>query len=795
MKRFLLLIAFIASITSVFAQTSLKGKVIAADSKTPLAGASIVFGKGGTTTDKDGNFTIDCSKVGRITVSFVGYDSYSQTIKSCDEELSISLTPSGRTLDEVEFTATSVENKSILYQPASITKLNKTELKRGNGLFLDDAVNANIPGMTMNRRTVSAGQQFNIRGYGNGVRGTNGVSSNFDGQGYKVYLNGIPVTDAEGITLMDDIDFASIGSMEALKGPAGTLYGQAIAGVVNLKTIRAEKGKTSIGQDAMIGSYGLQRFTTHFQTGGKNSSLLFNYGYQHSDGFMTHTRSEKRFINFSGDFDLSEKQSLTFYGGYTNSYDERGGELTIAQYNAFDYSGNPEYIKRNAHSHVNSFRLGVGHTYAFNSHISNTTTIFGTGYTSNVSSAAGWTDKDPINYGLRSTFDTKFDVGNGTSLSGITGVEVQRQHAQTIGYFMKADPANPTGYYRIDTMRSNQYTLSATESFFTEWTLNFPKDLSFTAGVGWSSLKIKLNDRFVRPNITRPLEYKQEYNDMLSPHIAINKVFSKELSLYASYSMGYKAPVSSYFFVPVSPSVGFVDSTLKPEKGVQFEIGSKGVIFNNKLAYQVALFQAKFKDKMTAIAVPLNPPAVGTAYSYVANGGDQNDKGVEVLLKYTAYESQTGFIRMVRPFGNFTYSDFKYENYKIERLKSPATADTIIDYSGKDVAGVAPIVANIGVDLFVAGGVYANVVYSYKDPMPITSDNLFMTTSYSLLNAKLGIQRSLSRHFDIDAYVGANNITGTQYPYMVFVNQLPDAYLPAPYKINYFGGINLKYNF
>src|SRR6185436_7987958 len=121
---------------------------------------------------------------------------------------------------------------------------------------------------------------------------------------------------------------------------------------------------------------------------------------------------------------------------------------------------------------------GVGHTYAFNSHVSNSTTIFGTGYTSNASSAAGWTDKDPINYGLRSTFDTKFQLGNGTSLSGITGVEVQRQHAQTIGYFMKADPANPTGYYRIDTVRSNQYTLSSTESIFTEWTLAFPKDLS-----------------------------------------------------------------------------------------------------------------------------------------------------------------------------------------------------------------------------------------------------------------------------------------------------------------------------
>ena len=80
-----------------------------------------------------------------------------------------------------------------------------------------------------------------------------------------VYLNGIPVTDAEGITTMDDIDFGSIGNVEALKGPAGTLYGLAIAGAINLNTIKPEKEKFHHG-DILIGNYGLRRFTTHFQT-------------------------------------------------------------------------------------------------------------------------------------------------------------------------------------------------------------------------------------------------------------------------------------------------------------------------------------------------------------------------------------------------------------------------------------------------------------------------------------------------------------------------------------------------
>ncbi|HEX2609294.1 MAG TPA: carboxypeptidase-like regulatory domain-containing protein, partial [Flavisolibacter sp.] len=441
MKQLFLIAAFISSSILSYAQT-ITGKVSDAGTNTPLSGATIsISGKTATTTDRDGLFTIPCAPNTKITVSFVGYDSYQHTIKDCGEELRIRLRSASTNLNTVEITATSAQNKSILYQPASITKVNTYELKRGTGLFLDDAIATNVPGVTMNRRSVSGGQQFNIRGYGNGVRGTNGVSSNFDGQGYKVYLNGIPVTDAEGITLMDDIDFGSIGNVEVVKGPSGTLYGLAIAGVVNLKTLKPEPGKTSIGQEVIVGSYGLRRYTTRFEMGTENSSLLLNYGYQHSDGYMNHTASRKKFANAAGEFTINARQAVNFYAGYSDSYDERGGELTIAQYEAGDFSGNPAYIQRNAHSGITSFRLGVGHTYNFNQAISNTTTLYGTGISNNASSAAGWTDKAPINYGLRSTFDTRFTIGNGLSLSGITGIEVQRQNAQVTGYNMKADPA------------------------------------------------------------------------------------------------------------------------------------------------------------------------------------------------------------------------------------------------------------------------------------------------------------------------------------------------------------------
>jgi iron complex outermembrane recepter protein len=697
------------------------------------------------------------------------------------------------TLNEVTITASSINNKAVLYQPSAIAKIGLTEIKRGNGLFLDDAINTNIPGVTMNRRAVGSGQQFNIRGYGNGVRGTNGLNSNFDGQGSKVYLNGILITDAEGITLMDDIDFGTVGNVEVTKGPAGTLYGLAIAGVVNLKTITAPKGQVSIGQNVLLGSYGLQRFTTHIALGGERSSVLINYGKQKSDGYMAHTQSSKDFASMIGEFSLNDQQTLNTYFGYTNSYDQRGGELTIAQYNAFDYSGNPDYIKNNAHSEIISFRAGASHTYRFNQNLSNTTSVFGSGVSNNASSAGGWTDKNPVNYGLRSTFDTKFTLSEGIVLSGITGIETQAQQAQIIGYNMVKNPLDSTGYWIIGAARSNQATTTSTTSVFTEWTLALPSDFSITAGVGVSSMNIALIDKFYVATNRNPTTFATTYDGMVSPHVAINKVFDKRFSIYASYSKGYKAPVSSYFFIPTT---GQLNTNLKPEIGTQIEIGTKGALFENeRLTYQLAYFSTQFQDKMTAIAVPLSGSTTTTAYAYIANGGKQNHNGAELAIRYAVWQSSVGFFQMVRPFFNLAYSDYKYDGYSFQTLSADKKSAVAVDYTDKPVAGVSKITTNLGLDVVTNVGFYANATYSYKDGMPISSDGANLAASYHLLNAKIGYQQTFGKHFDLDASFGVNNITGVQYPYMVFVNQLPDAYLPAPYQANYFGGLNLRYRF
>jgi len=800
MKNIILLISSMIGVFASNAQSSqLKGKIVDELKKTPIEDATILVNNSlKFVSDKNGEFLINCTDSVLLNITHIGFISTQKLVK-CNQTngFEISLKSNPVELGTVEITATSNLDKSQLEQPSSIVKMDNVGLKRSTGLFLDDAINTNVPGVMMQRRTISGGQQLNIRGYGNGM-GVRGVNSNFDGQGLKMYLNGIPITDAEGITVMDDIDYGSVSNTEILKGPSGSLYGLAIAGVINMKTEQAIKNNTSISQDLMVGSYGLLRSTTRLSIGGDNSSLLINYGRQQFDGFMIHTKSQKEFVNLMGDFRLNEKQFITTYIGYSNSYDERNGELTKEQYDTLDYSGNKAYIKNNAHTAVRTLRAGVGHTFQFNKNLSNTTTFFGSGQSLDNSSAGGWTDKSPLNYGIRSVFESNFKLTENISVSGITGIEAQKMNAQTIGYVMGADSTNFDGYNVITSTRSNQATTNSTYNYFTQWTLSIPMQFSITAGLGVSNMKISLEDRLWglsnnKPNNTKLKVYENSYNNLLSPTIAINKKIGKMASVYASYSTGFKAPVSANILISTT---GELNKNLKPEKGTQIELGTKGSFLDNRLFYTVALFNTKFEDKFTTVTVQ-NPSNTATLYSYIINQGRLSNNGLEIYLSYKAIASETGWIKTLQPFANFTYSNFKYEDFKFQKIgKNAANKDSSIteDYSCKAVAGVAPIVFNAGLDVDTKIGVYGNLNFNYRSKMPYTSDGINETDAYSLLNAKIGFRTNV-KQFEINVYGGANNITNTKYYNMVFVNQLPDTYIPAPKEINFFGGLNLKYTF
>ena len=110
MKHFLTLMSLLLCVQITFAQGTISGN-ITDDEGVPLPGATVlVVGTNvGTTSDFDGNFSIQANQGDVLSFSFVGYQTLNQEVTNQDQ-ISISLVASNE-LDEVVLTALGIEKK------------------------------------------------------------------------------------------------------------------------------------------------------------------------------------------------------------------------------------------------------------------------------------------------------------------------------------------------------------------------------------------------------------------------------------------------------------------------------------------------------------------------------------------------------------------------------------------------------------------------------------------------------------------------------------------------------------
>ena len=95
-------------------------------------------------------------------------------------------------------------------------------------LGLDEAL-AVVPGLYMqNRFNFAQDLRISLRGFG--------ARSSFGIRGIKVLVDGIPETLPDGQAGVDSIDIGSAQSIEVLRGPASSLYGNASGGVISISS-------------------------------------------------------------------------------------------------------------------------------------------------------------------------------------------------------------------------------------------------------------------------------------------------------------------------------------------------------------------------------------------------------------------------------------------------------------------------------------------------------------------------------------------------------------------------------
>lgn len=298
-KHYFCLVVFLWAFGFAYAQIT--GTVLD-DDGAPLPGASIVK-KGtttGTTTDFDGNFTLDAEMGDTLVVSYIGFETKEVTVNST--EMSIQLT-SGVALSEVIIVGSRNPNRTATESTVPVDVIDISELNNvAPQVNLNQILNYVAPSFTSNTQTISDGTDHidpaSLRGLGpdqvlvliNGKRRHTSSLINVNG----TFGRGSVGTD------LNAIPAAAIQRIEVLRDGAAAQYGSdAIAGVIN---IILNKSVNELTTTVTTGA----NFTKNAndQTGGVDgatTNIAASYGVPLGDN--------GGFINFSGDFDVRNEYS------------------------------------------------------------------------------------------------------------------------------------------------------------------------------------------------------------------------------------------------------------------------------------------------------------------------------------------------------------------------------------------------------------------------------------------------------------------------------------------------------
>ncbi len=224
---------------SLFAQTTITGRVLSTTDKQPVVGATVQVkgGKSATLTGSDGTFTITSSqKVSALIITIVGYETKTVPV-SGNSVGDISLTTSTTSLNDVIVTGYTAQKKKDI--TGAVTVVNVTNMKA-------------VP--SGNTEALLQGQ----------AAGVTVIGSGSPGGGINIFVRGVttpgntsPLVVIDGVYGdLADMNVNDIESVQVLKDAGSTaIYGiQGANGVVIVTTKKGRAGKTRITYDGFYGT-------------------------------------------------------------------------------------------------------------------------------------------------------------------------------------------------------------------------------------------------------------------------------------------------------------------------------------------------------------------------------------------------------------------------------------------------------------------------------------------------------------------------------------------------------------
>ncbi len=222
------------SVVTSAQQGKVTGRIVDVNGE-PVIGATIkVQGTSiGTTTDIDGNFTLDASSNSTLEVSYIGYET--QTLKAqAGKTLAVTLREDTQLLDEVVVIGYGTTTRKDFTGSVSSLKLENSPVALVSNTNALESLKGSVSGLDIGASNSAGGQPSML------VRGQNSISGNND-----------PLLIVDGVIFLgnlNDINPNDIASIDVLKdATSAAAYGSRSAnGVISITTKRGKQGKPMI---------------------------------------------------------------------------------------------------------------------------------------------------------------------------------------------------------------------------------------------------------------------------------------------------------------------------------------------------------------------------------------------------------------------------------------------------------------------------------------------------------------------------------------------------------------------
>ena len=654
--------------------------------------------------------------------------------------------PETDVLDEIVVLATRTES-SVRDAARSISIVDKERIQNGTQqLGIDEAL-AGVPGLYMqNRYNFAQDLRISLRGFG--------ARSSFGIRGIRIIVDGIPETLPDGQGGIDSIDIGSAQSIEVLRGPASSLYGNAAGGVI---AITSELGNSPPFVEGRVaaGDFDYQQY--QFKAGGEigSADYLFNVSRTEIDGYRDHSKFEGSIINTKLAIPLGENDKLTFALNHSDQPEAQDpGGINAAQAATDPSSARDRNIQFDGGESLSQQRFGVVYErdrasgkLTLRNHYVWRDFANRLPFTS-----GGSVDLDRFFYG----FGVQYSLGDfmPDNFSLTFGADLDRQDDDRKRYDNNDGVLGPLVFDQNERVDSTGIFAQGRYEINDAWAL--------LAGLRYDELSYDVTDRFLaNGDDSGKLDF-----DEVSPSFAVNYRMNSGV-LFASYSSSFETPTTTELANP-DGSGGF-NTSLVAQTADNFELGYKRS--NGNLYYEVTVFTIDLKNELIPFELAAFP-----GRTFFVNAGSSKRDGIETAL---GWKNNSG----LQIDASYTWSDFKFEDF---------VDDNGNDFSGNQLPGLPRQFGYLGLSYNTESGFSGTVEAIYSGDLYANNANTANVSSYTIANLRLGYDFQ-NGNWMIRPYVGINNLFDEAYNSNIRINAFGGRYFePAPTR-NFYAGVVVNF--